>query len=78
MEVAEVRFTLERGEVRWPLAVRFQPESSPGAQSVPCQRLGGDGRGTASGWEGPGFHYLCSDPLSAVIVALPAWWFLAV
>ena len=42
------------------------------------QRLGGDGRGTASGWEGPGFHYLCLDPLSAVIVALPAWWFLAV
>lgn len=39
MEVTEVRFTLERGEVRWPLAVRFQPESSPGAGHDPSASL---------------------------------------
>lgn len=39
MEVAEVRFTLERGEVRWPLAVRFQPESSPGSGHDPSGSL---------------------------------------
>lgn len=38
MEVTEVRFTLERGEVRWPLAVRFQPESS-GAGRDPSASL---------------------------------------
>ena len=45
----------------------FQPESSRGAQRVgpvgTGQRLSGDGGGAASGWEGPGLHHLCSDPV---------------